>query len=584
MVKIRKNIYDIIKIINFFKKNYNNKISLSIVLGHKKNKVIMKLIKSILKGIREEDYPISAPLNYGPSIKLLNTLKRQGYTNYEAICDILDNSVDSLKKKEDISTNTINGNIYIDINFSKTANLLNEDANIVICDNGIGFKNSDTLKEALKLGTELEKGIDLNEYLGCYGVGLKLSAISIGKLLVVITYNGSEYLTGIFDTDKAFKSKSWDFHYVRKSTDDEINSLKSYIKEDTGTMIIINKIDEREISTSNITQFTNIIKKNIGEIFRYFISDQQNDGKINFFVKDELINKIDPMCLDLPNTETLNKDDENINFEYDINDAIIKIKYYFIDPDASSDDNRIPSIRNQGIYVLRNNRQILRATLFDVKSKHPEYNNFRCELFYDGKYDNIFKTNSKKTGVVLPDALISKLNEGLTIFLGEIRRRTQNDKKISVDNDEFDKKIEDSLNKNPLTPNITFPDRKPNTVETTNSGIKRVDTNRTIKKVEFIKTQIGVRGVFFYPRPTGLKKWVLEINTDHPFYNKFKSLNFDSQRMIYNILYGVSLASYEELYQKDGFNADSKEKDELIQRFFESWSDKIKDIIKSQEK
>lgn len=554
----------------------------------------MNLIKNVLDGIKNENYPVGNPINYGPSIKLLNTLKRQGYNNYQAICDILDNSIDAFNENDNDKF------IKININFnreSKKTKYLNDDSYIMIADNGSGFNSKEILNEALRLGTELEKGNNLDKYLGCYGVGLKLSAISIGNLFTIITKNKhGEYLTGIFDTDKAFKSKSWDFHYVRKSKKEEIKLLKEHIGKNTGTIVIINKIDSNELSTIDGLQFKSSLIKTVGEIFRYFISENDNDNKINFFINNKKINKIDPMCRDLEGTEILNSDDfeKDYTYKYEYIDKNkkpqnikIKLKYYFIDPNASIDDNRKPSSRNQGIYILRNNRQIVRATLFGLTVKHMSYNFFRGELFYDGKYDNVFKTDSKKTNIILPDAVLTKINEDFDRFRNETKRKYRKLKNNDdIKNDESDNKYLIDTNKLPL-PNVEKNSKgdeieKPSlTIESKGGKNGKKYSKRTDKKIDITKVALSERDVFFYPRPTGKKKWDLEFNVNHPFYERFKRLNYESQYLIYDLLYGVALASYQELYGSVDVN--QQQKDELIERFFESWSDQIKRIIKAKE-
>lgn len=100
----------------------------------------------------------------------IHALRNAGYTNYTAIADIIDNSLE---------TDVLSKNIYININ----ANRCIIDS-ISIIDDGVGM-SSETLVEAMSLGSNTGKSLEND--LGYYGVGLKTAALSIGQKLEVYT-------------------------------------------------------------------------------------------------------------------------------------------------------------------------------------------------------------------------------------------------------------------------------------------------------------------------------------------------------------------------------------------------------------
>ena len=114
--------------------------------------------------------------------KLLDSLRSTGYDNYNAIMDIVDNSIDAEAK-----------NIWIDITGK------DENFTILIADDGKGM-SFDILDQALKLGSETEKDIDSD--LGRFGMGLSTATLSICKRTIVLTKTkNGEFLKSETDLD-----------------------------------------------------------------------------------------------------------------------------------------------------------------------------------------------------------------------------------------------------------------------------------------------------------------------------------------------------------------------------------------------
>src|SRR2546422_385012 len=79
-------------------------------------------------------------------------MRRLGYSNYAAICDIIDNAVDAEATSVHVLIQLVNGQHVI-----------------TIADNGKGM-NLGTLDESLKLGSKTERNVSSD--LGCFGMGL----------------------------------------------------------------------------------------------------------------------------------------------------------------------------------------------------------------------------------------------------------------------------------------------------------------------------------------------------------------------------------------------------------------------------
>jgi hypothetical protein len=573
-----------------------------------KNSTAEQVVKTVLKSINEEQYliPDSDKTGNIPSVKLITTtLRAQGYSNTQANNDIMDNSFDAFEKNS-----TKRPVIHIDYDFPVNGNEFNDSNYILIADNGGGFGDLETLKEGMRLGSESKTNEE--NLMGCFGVGLKAAGISMGKLLVVITrtrvpeINESErFHTAIMDLDKAEESKSWNFVNIRPSTPDEIEIALTY-KSDT--IVIISKLDR--MKTKDARNFKQKIIKSAGEVFQYLLSTEEgkkklgDDGKAIVIInKTTILRPIDSMCRDIEGSELLNSGDLANDFLFEFNGVQLKLKWYYIPdvPDEDTNENRIPSLKNQGIYVFRNNRLITSRDWLGVAIKHNRFNHFRGELFFDPADDDIVGTDSTKTQIFatsdIPDELRTKLFEDVSkygkraeeIYEKTVDRLKAEEEKLKKDN--IDTIIEDKINKNPLVPTLPTdefkadvpPMDKPEFDPNRKKRIGRPKKHQN-KNIEISYVEGHERDRFFREIACGKKKWKVEINIKHPFHKYFKQLNSAGQEMVINLLYTLILSSYDVLYNKlEDLRDGTRElpRQAVIDKLFEVWSDDVREIIKA---
>jgi hypothetical protein len=523
-----------------------------------------------------------------PSIQLLVGMRDLGYSNIQTMCDIIDNSIDAITKDG-------TGRISIKTNFSNS-----EDANsIIVIDNGCGM-NLETLSKALVFGKESERDDD---ELGKFGIGLKSAALALGKQLKIITKSENDvYYTGIFDYDEAlFKKKDWNFQVIIESPEEDLTFFKENLEEGTGTIVIISKLDRLDynIADKNKKHFDNVLTKNLGEIFRNFISTSSDDDKIKFLYNGKLIKPIDPMCRDMEGSseglayqfKVFNPDD--VDYEVTVDDKKYNFKiicYHvpYIESGApeSLSNMRHTSISNSGFYILRNNRQIQRATwdIFntkndeEVKARHCTGNQFRAELYYNGKEcDEVFRTDTKKMSVHLPQEIVDKINLEVWDYLRGVQKmhsrgfKKKSKKEVLRDLDNIARKMNNKVStptvlknkkEQPIEP--TIPSVKPK-----DSGIKKEEHPRNQnKKIEFGEFSGESTASFIQIDKVGIKKYVLLFNINHVFYDRFAELDPKSKEFVVHVLHGMALTLYSELY--DVFGGQGKTK--LIEEFLEKFS------------
>ena len=309
-------------------------------------------------------------VDIAPRTTFLKSLRNNTLTNEEAVADLVDNSFE------------------IDVNATWVA--INKDANqLIIADNGCGMTGS-MLKEAMKLGPSQESA---SSDLGLFGFGLKNASMSLGKKLTLITKHAEDkHYTAIYDLDEIVKSDYFSipiYPSLEKETKlfHDLNNLS-----ETGTVLIIEKLDR--IETNRDADFKNRLVKHLGEIFRVFIKDGKqitiNGTKIEY--RD---------ILKAYYTEA----------ETEINDQIYQFKYPGDNGKEFSLRIRIAllpavtegergkhgiSLSNQGFYVLRNDRQLMRNTWFNIVAHHAKFNRIRAEIYFSGDQDDVFTINYEK--------------------------------------------------------------------------------------------------------------------------------------------------------------------------------------------
>lgn len=396
---------------------------------NQKNLAVNETVQLESNRFSEEHY-----VSIVPTSKFYYSFRNLGYNNYEALADIIDNSLDP-----DVNAR----NVWVDV--SKTID------SISIADNGSGMLLSE-LNDAIQPGSE---GRDItNHDLGLFGCGLKSASLSMGKRFRILTKheNGNYYIAD-FDLER-FDELGSPVVPVSACNDEEVSLfLQKTRNSKTGTVIIIDKLDR--IKNKQIHQFTNILGNHLSEIYRHIISDKED---ISISINDKDLVSSDTMLIASGESELFNKDVPNQIYDFKFKDnnreidLKLKIKIYYI-KNKSKEDSKTNgrNMRNQGFYVLRNNRQIIRASSLDgIFTRHPSLNGFRAELFFGNEYDEFFDVSLQKKEIVLPQGLSDKIKSLIDPVLKSIKTNdTLEDRRMEESvNDEDLKNTIDKIKKN----------------------------------------------------------------------------------------------------------------------------------------
>jgi hypothetical protein len=482
------------------------------------------------------------PNDPNPS-RLIESLRHIGYSNYEAIADLLDNSFDAEA-----------GNVSIEIVKD------HDDFEIMIGDDGIGMDH-DTLDQALRLGSLTER--DAATDLGKFGMGLVTAGLSCSRRTQVITKQYADYHTSIVDVDEVQRTNTFCKH-LGASTDDERRLFDGKVgKVESGTLVILTKTDS--LTNRNTTQFANKLRKHLGEVHRHFLMA----GK-TIKVNGEQVCTIDPLMLDDPDT-TIYSDEL---YPIELGDGTeksteqIRVRIALVPPDFAAGENRLAkALQHQGFYLMRNNRQIFRAATLDYFSKHNDFNRMRGEIFLSGNLDKFVGIEFTKRTVVFDQSIQDKLGQHLRAQCTAIKRLESGRgvEATSADQDKFHAQASKAITEKSrllMTPKAVIERRGPRTEK--NGRVRPTDepkgserknlrsTQRSgiAERCRFLKQRLGPNGQIFECDLEG-RTVVIRWNIEHPFYKRFVVDNQDDGRLVTAVDFLVYSMACAELRERD---------------------------------
>jgi len=515
-------------------------------------------------------------VSVAPKPKFFESTRNIGYTNYEAIGDIVDNALDS-----DVGATRVW--INVDKNYKY----------ISISDNGSGMSYNE-LVDALHPGSE---GREItNQDLGLFGCGLKLAANSIARRFTVITkHKDGDHYIGVYDLDK-FLEIGKSVAPVAVCNDSEIESFNEMTNNaETGTVIYMDKIDR--ITNNSHHQFCNILGNHLSEIYRYIIDDSED---MQITINGKVLEPSDTMAIKTGDSSLFNSSVPNqiYNFKFkhegeDI-DLALKIRVYYI-KNVSKERSKAAkrNIANQGFYILRNNRQIIKAKSLDLFTKHNEKNGFRAEIFLSGDQDKFFQVSLQKNEIIIPQGLRDKLKSLFDPIIRSIEANNKADKK--GDSTKPEEEVKDACENTKTDINSKGTKIRPEGVMTDvekKEKIKKTKTDEPEEKDKGTKKRDYPKGVkrksvriFDYGfESQGIKGDICRfvnqgngvisvmLNTDHQFYSDvFLPSNDEVKSNLMKLLFSIG-RSQEEMLKEEVDETRKEEISEMFESRFERMS------------
>jgi hypothetical protein len=322
-----------------------------------------------------------------PDVDLLENLRHSGISNMAALGEFLDNSVDADARRIQIQ-------IY---------NSDEKYRNIMIIDNGRGI-NETNIQGALTLAKSMKVGLD---QLGKFGMGMKTAALSLTTNFEILTKTTTgSILFASFNITKMRQAGKY-YADLRDATKEECSFFNDKLNNPTsGTILILKYCDKINARTN--ADFKDETIQYIGRVYRRLIER----GTI-FEVKDEesntLVPIIDPLMRnDHRTTPIADREIHQIKYSSQgkVLTANIEISATILPATNTSNKYELKiNQTNQGIYILRQNREIAHALAYSNVwgIKHNSKNRIRVEMYVKPELDEVLRIDFNK-GKGVPSA------------------------------------------------------------------------------------------------------------------------------------------------------------------------------------
>lgn len=534
-----------------------------------------------------------------PSPRLIDSIRYSSHSFKTSFGDLTDNSLDSGASEIFILAGKRDGELHV-----------------TVADNGCGM-DPYKLQEALCLGMKNSSEETQSQRLGRFGLGLKTAAGFIGEKLTIYTKVKGGELIKAEHFYKEIMEKGW-IARILQSTSEDKAFFKSILKKSrSGTIIVINDL---RVEDGNIYQIKTSISSYIGRVFRYFLPPKQRGeksatkSKVNIYIGSnmdncEAIHGLDPLELHLCPHPTDLILDQNIEVKDGDTKRSFSLKLSILGgmkEDEHIDWNFPPSMKYQGIYYVRENREIEGATLghhlWGDKGKHTSLNRIRMEIRYSGM-DDIFTLDHTKTHIEeIRQDVADKVKEMVKSYIIKSSKETKSTQSKGVQaqckkvGEVAAAVIRDRLNTLELPPAEKFTRNKKNEEESkkgakksTGEGRKHKGGNvKTIKKTSYCEFREGnfttAGPLFQYGKEN--EKLVITWNSSHPYYSKFVIGNTENlgasdainENLLLSLEYmAFAIASAFLIYLKDDHISDI-EYDSSVDNIMESISRNLRSL------
>ena len=455
--------------------------------------------------------------------RLVESLRFLGYGNYEAVADIADNSVDA-------------GAHHLKIRIFQREN----EPQIWIADDGSGM-DTKILDQAMRLGSLVDR--DANSDLGKFGMGLVTASLSMARRCQVITKGPDGYLSSAWDVDEIIKQNAF-YKYFAKADKEEVAVFNSLLDTaNTGTVVMLSKCDF--LTNRNLTSFASNLKSHLGRVHRYFLT-----SSLEIAVNNEMVSPIDPLQLQDAQTEIVMDDQIQVSIGLDGNKRIenVRVRVVLVPETPATELDIGRSMKSQGFYIMRNQREIMNAATLDFFTKHNDFNRMRGEIFFPGTMDRLVGIEFTKRQVNLDQSLHDQLASYLVPTCRHIKRSEATKKRVETSplQDQIHKQSAKAIaekDKLLVKPKARIEKRSSPQHSNPNADRKEVDSDRERKNLtriqaieaklncEIREEKLGPNGQIYECDLVG-RKIVLRYNVEHPFYQRFVSDNIHEARLV----------------------------------------------------
>lgn len=349
---------------------------------------------------------------------LFQSLRSIGYSLEAAIADVVDNSVAAQAH-------------FIDIRF-----FWNEGIPwLAIIDDGCGMTAA-KLVTAMRLGSISPLATREKDDLGRFGLGLKTASFSQCRQLTVLSLKDGQVSCCQWDIDQITEDENagWRLRVLDSNELQKHETLSHLIKEylnskGSGTIVLWEKLDrlkEPQTSPRNEAFFDSLmfdVRKHLELVFHRFLSPEQGTRKLTIRMNNDELEPFNPF-----NPKNL------ATQELPMQTIVVEGEKIIIQPYVLPHHNKVPTqeynryagdegyLHNQGFYVYRNRRLIIKGSWFRLIKKDELNKLIRVRADIPNTLDHLWKLDVKKSYASPPEAVRQALQQVINKIEGAGRR------------------------------------------------------------------------------------------------------------------------------------------------------------------
>ena len=327
---------------------------------------------------------------------LVQSLRDIGYSMESAVADIIDNSITAESS-----------NVYINFSWNKGFPWL------AITDDGCGMTSAE-LTKAMQLGSRspLEKRDDKD--LGRFGLGLKTAAFSQARQLTLISKKNGDISCREWDLDTIDDDpdSGWKLHVLNGDQIQElpyIEQLLGIIKS-SGTIVLLRKMDRYDGLEKKLNQQVDDTRRHLELVFHRYLSPSRGRKKLNIQLNGNQLQGFNPY-------------NPGNNATQELSGMVIHVENHpiLVQPYVLPHYNKTTReeydkyagqggyLQNQGFYVYRNRRLIIKGTWFRLIKKEELTKLIRVQIDLPNNLDHLWKIDVKKSHASPPESIRSQL-------------------------------------------------------------------------------------------------------------------------------------------------------------------------------
>lgn len=338
---------------------------------------------------------------------LMQSMRHIGYTLETALADIIDNSIAAEASVISVQYRWNDANPWI-----------------AIIDDGCGM-SSEGIKESMRFGgeicpTENRSSSDL----GRFGLGLKTASLSQCKRLTVISKQNDTVSSCIWDVDALSEAAEPKWNALLPSVemlkkDPVIEKLLYRLEKiSSGTIVIWQKLDNLSVASkkgsaeSNFAEEMVRASEHMGLVFHRFFVMEKGRKVIEIDFNGTVVEGINPFGMAVPARQELQ--DETITIEgqkIEIQPFILPHHSKVSKKDYEKYGGEDGYLHNQGFYVYRNRRLIIKGTWFRIIPKTELNKLIRIRIDIPNSLDHLWQLDVKKSNASPPLAVLNRLKE-----------------------------------------------------------------------------------------------------------------------------------------------------------------------------